>query len=758
MTTLRTVGKSIPRLDGIDKVLGRTKYAADLELPGMLWGKTLRSPHPHARIVHVDTSRARRIPGVHAVVTARDIPERLIGLVIWDMPVLARGKVRFIGERVAAVAAETPEIADEALLAIEVEYEELPAVFEALEAMEVGTPLVHEDPTSYETPPRPAAGTPKFFRYMGTPLPLEPGTNVNSHVYWEKGDIEAGFREAHHIFEHTFVTQRVHQTYLEPHSCVVWIDEETQAHVWASNKSPFYIRRMTAHATDVPREQITVYPGAVGGDFGGKSSPMDAPLAYILAKASGRPVKMVMTYIEEFTAANPRHPVTVTLRSGVTSDGRLTACHAKAYLNSGAYVGPGAGHGLPLISDAAGVYRTPNVRIDSCSVYTNSVPSGSFRGVGQPQVVFAVESHLDMIAKALGLDAVELRKQNLVRGGDTSPVGEAWQDIRAAETLQAAAEAIKWWDPKPGPNTGRGLSISEHHAIGGQTSATVKLTSDGAVTVLTPAPDQGAGLYLVLRQMVAELLTVPVEMVNVRSQDTSAAPPDTGVIGGSRATHVVGHVTSRAAQQLREKLITIASERFGCQPGQVRLQDGSFEHDGKRLTMADVAAEAPPEAVTGFFDGFIEEPEVTGFCVQAAEVEVDTETGQVHVRRLVSAHDVGTIINPIAHQGQVEGAVVQALGFAVMEEMQTSEGRITSTTFGDYKIPSVKDVPPLETVLLDPEGGTGPFQAKAIGEHPLANIAPAIANAISDAVGARIQSLPITSEKVYRALRQSTQT
>jgi len=648
-------------------------------------------------------------------------------------------------------AAESAEAADEALLAIEVEYEELPAVLGAREAMKPGQPIVHDDPSKYDIPPRPGANTPKFWRYAGTPVPQQAPTNVNSHVYWAKGDIATGFEQADRVFEHAFVTNRVHQTYLEPHACLVWIDEEGVTHVIALNKVPFLLRRQLAEGAGLDLERVIVHGVAVGGDFGGKGIVMEVPVAYYLAKASGRPVKIVMSYLEELIAGNPRHPVTTVLRTGIKNDGTMAAVHASCYLNSGAYVG--TGQGLPLISDAAGIYRTPNVRIDSYAMYTNTVTSGNFRGVGQPQVAFAMESHMAMIAREIGMDPLQFRLLNVVREGDTSPVGEAWQDIRAAETLEAAADAIGWNTPKPGPRIGRGIAISEHHAIGGQTNTTVRLERDGSATVMTAIPAQGAGLYGVLRQMVAEMITVPVEKVAVKTQSTGESAVDTGVVGGSRATHVSGNVTLKATAQLREKLLAIGAERLGCRTQDVCLEDGALVHGTRRLTLEAVASSVSPEAVTGYHDAFVDEPEVTDFCAQTAEVEVDTETGQVHVRKLVSAHDIGTVFNPTAHQGQVDGAVIQGLGYAVIEEMQLSEGRVTSSTFAEHKIPSIKDIVPLETVLLEPKPGQGPFGAKAIGEHPLSNIAPAIADAIEDAIGVRIQELPLTAEKVFKALR-----
>ncbi|MBI4234177.1 MAG: xanthine dehydrogenase family protein molybdopterin-binding subunit [Chloroflexi bacterium] len=740
MTTYTTIGKPVPRLEGNDKVLGRARYVADLGLPGMLWGKALRSPYPHARILGIDASKARRIPGVHAVLTAQDIPDTRVGRRLRDMPVLARGRVRFIGEKVAAVAAEDPDVAEEALLAIEVEYQALPAVFDPLEAMQEGAPLLHE-------------GLPG---YQGLPGPMDKASNVVSHVTWSKGDVQEGFAQADHVFEHTLTCPFVHQAYLEPHACVVRIDEGGRVQVWANNKTPFLLRRQLAEGALLPEERIVVHPVPIGGDFGGKGSFMDVPLAYFLAGASRRPVKMVMSYIEELMAGNPRHPVVATLRSGVTRDGRIVARQVRMVFNSGAYAAFKPSPSVTLLgaSHAAGPYSIPHARIDSYVVYTNCVPCGHFRAPGEPQAVFVAESHMDMVARELGLDPLEFRLRNLVREGDTSPTGEQWHHIRAEETLRAAAEAIGWGKPKDRPNVGRGIAMGERHVGIGQSNATLRLEPDGSLTLLTPVLDTGTGAHLILRQVVAEVLSVPVEQVSVVNVDTSAAPFDSGV-GGSRVTFVAGQTALRAAQQLRQKLAALAAERLGCQESEVQLAEGAFQARGRRLTLAQVAAGAPLEATSVFVEfSATQFAEVTGFTAQAAEVEVDPDTGQVQVRCIVSANDVGTVLNPIAHQGQIEGGVIQGLGYALMEELRVSEGRVSTLTFGEYKIPTMKDVPPLTTVLLESPTGPGPFQGKAIGEHAISPIAPAIANALFDAIGVRIADLPITAEKVYSALQE----
>ena len=418
------IGQSITRGEGPDKVSGKAIYA-DISLPGMLWGRVLRSPYPYARIVSVDTSQAVALPGVHAVVTGQDMPDAKIGRRMVDMPILAQGVVRFVGEKVAAVAAADEDIADEALLLIEVVYEELDPVYDAEEAMSDDAPDLH----------------PEMESYLGLPQPPSGIKNTFAHITWEKGDIEQGFKESDLIFEHSFSAQLMHQAYIEPHACVVSAEESGQVQIWANNKDPYMLRDQLASAWSVTAENIVLHPSTIGGDFGGKGSFMDVPLCYYLSKRSGRPVKMVMDYIQELMAGNPRHPAVMTIKTGVMKDGTIKARQARAVFDSGAY---GAFKPTVYLRGAdhlCGVYKVPHARIDSYTVYTNNVPRGHMRSPAKPQVVFAVESHMDMIAQELGLDAYEFRLKNVMREGDASPVGHHWQQIKAVETLEAAAKA-----------------------------------------------------------------------------------------------------------------------------------------------------------------------------------------------------------------------------------------------------------------------------------------------------------------------------
>ena len=752
VSTHAVVGLSVTRGEGPGKVLGKATYAADIVLPGMLTGKVLRSPFPHAKIVKIDTTRAARLPGVHAVLTAGDLPDRRVGRLLRDVPVLARDRVLFVGEKVLAVAAEDSDTAEEALLLVDVEYEELAAVFDPLEAMKPDAPELHPD----------------MDNYAGLPRPVSRVNNVFAQNNWANGDVEQGFRESDLIFEHTFNAQLMHQGYIEPHVCIVQVDESGRVEGWANNKAPFSLREQMSAAWDLPEEMIKFNPCSIGGDFGGKGSFMDVPLCYYLALGSGRPVKMAMDYIQELMAGNPRHPALITLKTGMKSDGRLWARQATTVFNSGAY---GAFKPRVYLGGAdrcGGPYVIPHVNIDSYMVYTNNVPCGHMRAPAKPQVTFAVESHMDMIAREMGIDPYEFRLRNVLHDGDASPTGGTWQEIRAEETLREGAQTAGWTNPKANSINaaiGRGMAIADQPPGSGQSTAKVALDEDGKARLLMSLWDTGTGAHTVLRQVVAEELTIPVEDVSVVVEDTDAVDFDSGS-GGSRVTYTAGRAVLGAAHDLREKLTAFAAELLKCPQNQLRLQDGrvcsdsSSGQEPREIPVADLAARAADAGrgpLVGENTFTAPTSTVTSFCTQTAEVEVDQETGQVKVNKIVSVHDVGTVINPMTHQGQIEGGVIQGLGYALMEELTNQDGRISSLSLGDYKIPTIEDLPELVTRLIGSPSGPAPYDSKGIGESSNVPVAAAIANAIEDAVGVRITNLPITAEKVLAALKAKKQ-
>lgn len=745
----QTVGKPLPRVEGADKVTGATRYAADLPIPGSLYAKVLRSPLAHARLRKVDPAKARALPGVHAVLTGADLPEVYVGLRMKDMPVLAKDKVRFVGDPVAAVAADTPEIAEAALRLIVVDYEELPGVYDPLEAVKPGAAALHDSPRDYRNAPPLAEGVD----------PDRP--NVQSHSIWRNGDLGAGFENADRVFEGTFATQLAHHGYLEPHSCTVAVDGSGNVEVWASNKGPFALKNRLAQDLGIEPAKVNVHILSVGGDFGGKASMIDTPVCYFLARETGRPVRMVLTYTEEIATAAHRHPAVVTLRVGVTNDGTLTAIDGKVTFAGGAYAAWKANPGITVLGARrlASYYRIPAIRIETVCAYTNQVPCTQTRTPGSPQIVFAVESQMGHIAREMGIDPVDFRLRNLLDPGDTSPLGARWDGILAKETLEKAVEASGWRTDPPGPNRGRGIALYERGAGGGNANAGIDLDEDGTVTVRVGVPDVGPGIHTAITQIVSETLGVRPESVCIQVEDTDHSPWDPGT-GGSKSTNTTGHAAHKAAREVHEKLVACAARKLGCEPDQVGRVDGRFAApEGGELSFAEAAQAAIAEAGGSFHHDTVFAPEgqppITSFAAQVAEVEVDPETGQVKVLRLTTAHDSGRILNHLTYQGQIDGGVVNGVGFALMEDNPMSDGKITTLNLGDFKLPCARDIPRLDTVFVEQGEGPVPFQGKAIGELPNVPTAAAIANAVADATGARVYELPLTAEKVYAALSGS---
>ena len=732
-----TVGAPTPRADGVDKVTGAAQYASDVQLPGTLWAKTLRSPYSYAKIAAIDTSAAKALAGVHVVLTGADLGGAAYGRKIVDVPVLARDVVRFIGEQVAAVVADDEDIAQQALDLIDVDYEEMAPLLSPREAMAQGAVLLHPGVVDYE----------------GLPAPLEAPTNVVHFTTWGKGDVEAGFAEADVIVENTFTTPTVHQAYMEPHCCVVTVDEKGQAQVWAPVKAPYAIKAQVAQTVGLAPEQVRVHPVTIGGDFGGKGSPMNIPLCYFLAKAAGRPVRMVFDYIEEFMAGNPRHPSAIHIRTGVKRDGTIVAHEAEVVFDSGAYAGFKPLGFLPGAAGAGGPYRMANARITAAMVYTNNVPCGHMRGPGEPQAVFAVESQMDCVARAIGMDPYDFRRMNLIVGGDETPTGRSHEHLRAIETLEAAAETAVYHDAKDA-GVGRGIAIGDRSPGGGETYAWVALGGDGSVVVSTTIFEQGSGTYTTLQQVVAERLALPTSRVSYRVWDTDTVPFDTG-IGGSRGTRVGTQAAYEAAEAAKASVCQLAAELLGWPLEHLAMAgDTVTRADTKESQPWAALVERTGEPITG--SSHIEDRQpvaITGFTCQVAEVSVDRETGQVTLLRMTSAHDTGQIINPLGHQGQINGGVQHGIGYGLMEEMLIEDGRVATLSFGDYKIPTTADMPELRTAILESETGVGPYNIKGIGENPNAPTAAAIANAVADACGVRIADLPVSAEKVYAALR-----
>ena len=653
------IGARVGRVEGAEKVSGQAVYAADVHFPDALWGKILRSPYPHARIVSIDTSKAWNVEGVRAVVTGKDEPDHYVGKSIRDIPVLCWDKVRYIGDKVAAVAAETREAAEDAVGLIEVQYEELPAVFDPLKAMEPGAPTLHDDASAYD-------GAPQAIMVRDIP-------NLCNRLTWKKGDIDEGFRESDRVIEHTFRIPLRHQGYIEPQAFLVAVEDDGQVLAWSSSKSPFGTRSQLAKAIGLPPDKVRVHAVTVGGDFGGKGGPGDLPIAYFLAKQAKQPVRIVATNSEELTFSNPDHYSVITVRTGVKRDGRLVARYVRAVHGSGAYAGMKPGQASIGGAGTAGPYRIDHCYMEALQVYTNTVPCGFWRAPG---------------------------------------AGKGW--------IVVTAEL------------------------------------DGSFTIFTVSGDQGTGLRTIMCQAVASEMGVPVDQVRCRNGNTSEVPYSVDIgFGGSRSTNIGGHAVIKACGELRTKLAAQAAPMLGCTDNQVDYKAGKFSNRNERrgtVSLREVVTAAGGPVTVSIELEVPRKGSSTSFVAQVADVEVDSETGQVKLRRFVTAHDVGTIINPIAHQGQIDGGAMMAIGSSLMEELIDDNGRITTTNLGEYKIPNIADIPRFKTILVHSPGGPGPYEAKGIGE--MANVSPpaAIANAVHDACGVRIFDLPISAEKIFRSL------
>jgi CO/xanthine dehydrogenase Mo-binding subunit len=732
------------RVDGPAKVSGAARYAGDVRLPGLLVGMALRSPLPHARIVRIDPSAARQVPEVHAVLTAADLPDVLIGKALRDMPVLARDRVRYVGEKVAVVAAETREAAEAALAAIEVEYAELPAISSIDEAIRPDAPPIHPGRERYQR----GHEYPEF-------SPDEP--NVNSLIVLAKGDVDAGFAQATHVFEDEFRVPMQHVGFLEPHVCTVAIEPDEKVRVWTCIKIPFSVPAYLSQATGVPAEQFVVMPTPIGGDFGGKGFLMDEAVAYFLARASGRPVRMVTSMNEEFQAGIPRHAALIRIKSGLDAEGRLVARDCTLYWASGAYAGYRAGPGMTGARRAPGGYAIPHIRVTSRLVWTNHMPCGSMRAPGQPQVTFACESHMDLIAQRLGLDPLDLRRRNVAHAGEVMVDGEPIQGETARLVLDRAAACMDWSAPLP-PGHGRGVAFSERGTGAGRAAVEVSVDSAGQVLARTGVPEQGGGAHTVIQQVVARTLGIPAGLVRVEQGDTDSGPFDQGV-GGSRVTNSTGGAAQRATEQLRERLCLLAAEERGWREGSVRLEGGAFVSEDEREEFARLAGQLARRE-----GGAIREESdyraargPSGFACHAVEVSVDRDTGQVRLEKLLAVHDVGYAINPVGLMGQIHGGLLQSLGQTFMEELPVVDGQPRAINLGEYKIPCSADIPDLRVELIQEHDGPGPFGAKGVGEISALPAAAAVANAVDNAVGVRLLQLPITAERVRAGLRRADQ-
>lgn len=747
----RVVGKSLPRFDAPGKVTGTAVYAADFALPGMLHGKIVRSSEPHARLRRVDPSRALAIAGVRAVITAADVPDVRYGGAIKDETVFARDKVRYVGQPVAAVVATTPEVALAGAEAVEAEYEPLPPVFDVAAALAPGAPLIHE----------------AWQDYTAIPI-LHRDGNVCNRARIVVGDVERGWAEADRVFEHRFSTAMVHQGYTEPRASVAAWDSSGQVTVWSNTQLPFEIQNTLAEILAIPPSKIRVIVPGIGGAFGGKLRVGVEHVAALLARKCGRPVKVMTTTEEELTAAYPRQGAVVELKTGVTLDGRITAREGRIYFDTGAFAGSGPGVASVATLVLAGPYRIANLFLEGYAVYTNKTNCGSYRAPSGPQANFAVESQMDVIADALGLDPLEFRLRNIVREGDLGPTGQVLSAVSIEECLLRAAEAIGWKDRRPGPGRGKGLACGWWTTTGGSSGVYVKINPDGTVALNTGAAEIGSGALTGAAQVLAEELAVDLTDISVVSADTFSTPFDFGA-QGSRTAFAVGNACRAAAAELKRKIFAQAAVQLGVPAETLVLSDKHVVAAGARVSLAELARQsqlagggliahgtfiAPPTP----YDAKRVEAHVypafhsPSFHAHAVDLSVDVETGEIAIHKYVVAQDVGFALNPTSIEGQIEGGVAQGLGQALSEEIVYRDGRVLNPNLTDYKMPTALDVPRVESILVQHPSLVGPYGAKGVGEPP--NIEPpaAVANAIASATGLRVTSLPITAEKIVAGL------
>jgi CO/xanthine dehydrogenase Mo-binding subunit len=742
------IGRAIPRLEGRAKVSGRAEYVHNLGLPGMLHGKIFRSTVPHGRIRRIDTGAARALAGVHRVVTIADvlglIPHPYYGPAFHDQPILAHEKVRHVGEPVAVVLAADPHVADAAVHLIEADYEELPAVYDELEAM-TSEAIVHDVL-------KPAGTFPDLKHLAG-----RRGTNVALDFQLVRGDVEKAFAAADHVFEHTFNTQQALHVPLEPFVTLAEPAGDGLV-IHTASQMPSFVRTEVARLLGWPENRVRVKVPHLGGGFGAKVYIKLEALVAALVLLVRRPVKISLGMDEQF-AMITKHPTTFRIRSGVTRDGKLTARRCEVFWNGGAYADIGPRVTQKSGFTAPGPYDIDNVKIDSYELYTNRTPAGALRGFGIPQLVWAYESHTDLIARALAIDPVEFRRRNILRDGRPQATGTAMTDAGVAAVLEALAAKLEWTAPfDRGGGTlrrGRGIAIGFKASISPTTSvAIVNVSADGSSALSMNTVDMGQGSDTAMAQIVADVLALDAETVHIVHPDTDVTPYDMGTLG-SRSTFHMGHAVRLAAEDARARLAALAREaglpegsnvpaaeifrkRYGMQAGNV-IGTGSY-----------IPSYASPDPATG------QSANVTPFWMiggAGAEVEVDIETGRVRILRLINAADAGEPINPAVAATQLSGAAIMQLGFTMFEEMVLDGGQVINASLADYKIPSIMDLPPMENELVAVRQANGPFGAKGLGESGTFGVSPAIANAIDDAVGVRITMLPLTAEAVLRAIR-----
>jgi 4-hydroxybenzoyl-CoA reductase alpha subunit len=756
-TTFNVVGQRLPMHDGAAKAKGTAQFTDDILLPGLLHGKILRSPLPHARIIHIDTSRAEKLPGVKGVVTGKDIPDRVYGIVpkAHDEHALAREKVRYIGDDVAAVCAVDPEIAEEALELIRVDYEELPAVFDPLDAIQEGAPLIHD-------------GVPR---------------NTSFSIRKEFGNVEKAFQESDFVFEDRFYSQAVNHAPLEPHAAVAQYDPlKGEIVLYSSTQIPFFLRRNLASTLMIPESKVRVIKPKVGGGFGQKIDMFAKDFcAAWFARQTGKPVKLVYDREEVFISTRQRHPMYLTVKTGVKQDGTIMGQQFLAHADGGAFNSTAPTMMALSCYFLMIPYRVPNLIYEGHHVYTNKPVGGAMRGHGIPQARFAVERQLDLIAERIGMDPVELRLKNSIHAGEPHPAKFIINSCGFYDSLKLAAEAIGWQEKRGKLPRGRGVGLAGASFPSGvsnmshiSSGSVVQMGQDGAVNVLSGAADIGQGAETVISQIVAEVLGVPMEDIRITAADTGLTPLDPGTFG-SGVTVRAGNAARLAAEEVRGKLFKFVADKLEANPDDLVARDRRIFVKGspdsgmtlkqaiKGYQYADL-----PMPIVGRSAWFAPSTEPTtlfqqdgnfapsySFMTQAAEVEVDLNTGKIKLLKMVTAHDCGRAINPMLVEGQLEGSVVGGMGQALYENVIVEKGQVMNPSFLDYGFPTFMEMPEIGAIDIETDDPVGPFGAKEAGEGTQLSPAPAIVNAIYDAIGVDFMELPVTPEHILKALKRT---
>ena len=742
---LRVVGTRPVRPDGVDKVTGKAAYGADIKMPGMLHGAIKRSPHAHARIVSIDVKKALALPGVKAVVTSADFPEldpvveasgeSFHNMANMSANIMARGKALYEGHAVAAVAATSPSIARHALDLIEVKYEQLPHVIDVEEAMRPDAPLLHDN-------------------LLTEGLPETPDTpsNIAKLYLVERGDLDDGFAEADLVFEERYTTKAVHQGYIEPHACAASVSPDGQATVWCSSQGQFMVRAFSAKIAGMSQADIRVIPAEIGGGFGGKTIIYLEPVALVLSRKAGRPVKLVMSRDEVFRATGPTSGSTITVKLGFKKDGRMVAGDVECMFQAGAFPGSPV---MAATMTALASYNVEHCRVRGWDVVTNTPKVAAYRAPAAPNAAFAVESALDDVARQLGIEPLTLREINAVKDGMIATYGPTLENIAFVETLDAIKRHPHFSAPL-GPNQGRGFATGFWFNMGGESTATVSINSDGTAVVATGTPDIG-GSRASMAMMAAEVLGLPYDKVRPIVADT-ASIGFSEPTGGSRVTYASGMAVTKAAEQLVEAMKARAALLWDVPEDAVAWQDGQAiclvpDRDEPPLTLEEIAGKAHLGAPLSAEVALNAEGAAPTFGAHLCDVEVDPETGHVKILRYTAAQDVGRAIHPAYVEGQVQGGVVQGIGWALNEEyVFDAQGRMENPGFLDYRMPVASDLPMIDAVLVEVPNPHHRFGVKGVGEVPIVPPLAAIANAVRDATGKRICHLPLSPTVVHAAL------